>query len=393
MDEVFSQLGGLAMDQETELGFHSHSKEIMNEISMDLEDFKFDFDTISDSLGPWIQPNDIKLDLSDDNDMKSEPTDFEDLNITEAVRYDCMWSSNTTTSALANKPTQQTLCENSLFDEFLKIIDTSQYDLDIDVKSEAEEDFPLDNSPSSPALSCDNSQADQETQARLLTSLDHCYVSSSRIPGPDKHTLSSNFLVTPPESSEDEECQSSFGPVINNVPSSHTNTVKSRSLLKKSRPGGGGEPKFCFRVKLKSSDHNTPSRSVLKQKMKLVNSPVKKSSLGIMNKNMLQTSIRRRKEESLKQKHEEAREIHNHMERQRRNELKVAFDELKACIPNIATSEKVSKQMILDTALDNCRLLKSREISLKMRMDKLKKGNADLRRKLKSLQLSLGESH
>ena len=399
MDQVFSQLGGLAIDQETDLGFDLHSKEIMNEISMDLEDFKFDFDTISDSLGPWIQPNDIKLDLSD-SDMKSEITDFEDLNITEAVRYDCMWSSNTTTSALANKPVQQTLCENTLFDEFLKIIDTSQYDLDIDIKSEAEEESSLDNSPSSPPPNCDKSQAEQESQARMFTSLDHCYVSSTRLPPPppgpaDKHTLSSNFLVTPPESSEDEECQTPFRPVINTLPSSHTNINKSRSLLKRSRPGGGGEPKFCFRVKLKSSDHNnTSSRSVLKQKMKLVSSPVKKSSssTGIMNKNMLQTNIRRRKEESLKLKHEEAREIHNHMERQRRNELKGAFDDLKACIPNIATSEKVSKQMILDTALDNCRLLKSREISLKMRMDKLKKGNADLRKKLKSLQISLGES-
>ena len=134
MDQVFGQLGGLAMEQEADLSFVDDSKEIMNEISMDLEDFKFDFDTISDSLGPWIQPNDIKLDLSDDEDLKSENIDLKDLDITEAVRYDCMWSSNTTPGAVDNKQ-QQTLCENSLFEEFLKIIDTSQYDLDIDIKS------------------------------------------------------------------------------------------------------------------------------------------------------------------------------------------------------------------------------------------------------------------
>ena len=385
MDQVFGQLGGLAMEQEADLSFVDDSKEIMNEISMDLEDFKFDFDTISDSLGPWIQHNDIKLDLSDDEDLKSENIDFKDLDITEAVRYDCMWSSNTTPGAVDNKQ-QQTLCENSLFEEFLKIIDTSQYDLDIDIKSEPEDETAaVDNAPSAPLYS-DKIPADQESQVRMFTSLDHCYVSSTSLPGPDKHTYSSNFLVTPPESSEDEESTSClpFTPVINTIPS---NSNKSQSLLKRSR--SGGEPKFCFRVKLKSDN----SRSVLKQKMKLVSSPVKKSSLGIMNKNMVQTSIRRRKEESLKMKHQEAREVHNHMERQRRNELKVAFDELKACIPNIATSEKVSKQMILDTALDNCRLLKSREISLKMRMDKLKKGNADLKQKLKSLQLSIAGSN
>lgn len=375
LDQVFGQLGCCL---QPDLSYVEHSKDIMSEMSMDLDDFNFDFDTISESLGPWIQPNDLKIDitdLKDDLNFKSESIDFEDLEITEAVRYDCMWSSNPSPSIEKKKP--HSLCENSLFEEFLKIIDNpSQFDLDIDIKPEQEEEE-KEQKPDVSSTS-DITPTDLHSQARMFTSLDHCYVSSTR---PDKHTYSSNFLVTPPESSEDEETQSvlPFPHVIN--PTSPT-CVRSQSLLKRSR--SGGEAKFCFRVKLKSDK----SRSVLKPH--LGSSSVKRSSSGIMNKNMVQTSIRRRKEESLKVKHHEAREIHNHMERQRRNELKVSFDELKACIPNIAKSEKVSKQMILDTALENCKLLKSREISLKIRRDKMKKSNAELLLKLKLLQSQRG---
>jgi len=397
MDQIFGQLSSLQMEPE-DLAFVDDSREVMNEISMDLDDFKFDFDTISDSLGPWIEPNDLKLnDIKEDLDLKSEPIDFEDINVSEAVRYDCMWSSSP--SSIAERKRTQTLCENSLFEEFLKIIDipTTNFDLDMGVKSDPEDNastcdsIKTEDDEDSSVVS-DMSIAEHENQVRMFTSLDHCYVSST---GPsDKHNYSSSFPVTPPESSEDDEESQNCAPytrVINSVP---TTCIQSKSLLKRPRSSGtGGEAKFCFRVKLKSDNKN--SRSVLKQKLRLANSsgsstntsPTKRTSLGIMNRNMVQTNIRRRKEESLKVKHEEAREIHNHMERQRRNDLKLSFNELKAVIPNIAKSEKVSKQMILDTALENCKLLKSRDISMKMRIEKLKKGNAELKLRLQQLQL------
>jgi len=380
MDQVFGQVGGDYLQMDSDLPFIDDTK-IMNEISMDLDDFNFDFDSMSDSLGSWIQPDDLKIDisdLSDDIDLCSESIVPEDLNITEAVRYDCMWSSNPSSPTIQNEKPQP-LCENSLFEEFLKIVDIpSHFDLGIDIKSE-----PLDQTKeikTEPKKECDD-LSNKENDVRMFTSLDHCYVSST-IPASHKHTYSSNFPVTPPESSEDEDSTASspFPHIINPAPSTCN---RSQSLLKSSRPkSGGGEPKFCFRVKLKSDK----SRSLLKQRTNLVNnSPVKKS-LGIMNRNMVQTSIRRRKEENLHVKHHEAREIHNHMERQRRNELKVSYDNLKACIPDIANSEKVSKQMILDTALEKCKLVKSKEISLKMRKDKLKRNNAELRQRLKNLK-------
>jgi len=380
MDQVFGQLSCLQMEHEPDLAYIDDPKELMNEMSMDLDDFKFDLDTISDSLGSWIQPDELKLDTSDiedDIDIKSESIDFADLNITEAVRYDCMWSSHPSIFADNKKP-QQPISENSLFEEFLKIIDIpSQFDLDLDIKSEAEDQGEIKTQVTN---DCDKSRIEQENDVRLYTSLDHCYVSTTGPPS-DKHSYSDNFPVTPPESSEDEESQqtSPFPHVIN--PAS-TSCIRSHSLLKRSRKKSGGEAKFCFKLKLKSDN----SRSLLKHKLRLVNNATKRQNLGIMNKNMVQTSVRRRKEESLKLKHHEAREIHNHMERQRRNELKVAFDDLKACIPHIANSEKVSKQMILDTALESCKQLKSREISMKMKKDRLKRAHAELKQRLSNLQ-------
>ena len=53
-------------------------------------------------------------------------------------------------------------------------------------------------------------------------------------------------------------------------------------------------------------------------------------------------------------KFQEERELHNSMERQRRIEMKEAYDCLKGAIPNIASKDKVSKLNILNTAKDYC---------------------------------------
>ena len=400
----------LQLQMEPDLPFMDDNK-IMNEISMDLDDFNFDFDCMSDNnLGPWIQPDHLKIDttanLSNDlsDDVHSDSIIPDDLDITEAVRYDCMWSSNPCSPSLQYDQTTPppalvpALCQNSLFEEFLRMVDApSHIDLGIDIKSEHTDDDDDDKDPlRQTEAEPEDEEAllllDREKQARLFTSLDHCYVSSSSSPAAAsaKPTFSStSFPVTPPESSEDEDAgpSSPFPHVINPAPSTCVRSSSSASLLKTSRcKVSGGQPKFCFRVKLKSDK----SRSLLKQKSSSSGLsgqavPVKKS-LGIMNRNTVQTSIRRRKEDNLQLKHHEAREIHNHMERQRRNELKIAYDTLKACIPDIADSEKVSKQMILDTALEKCKLFKSREISLRMRKEKLKRSNAELRQRLKNLQ-------
>lgn len=82
----------------------------------------------------------------------------------------------------------------------------------------------------------------------------------------------------------------------------------------------------------------------------------------------------------------EAREVHNQMERQRRNELKSAFDELKLHLPDIASSDKASKQQILDKAVDTCLTVRNRESSLKGKVTNMMKTNSQLKEKLRHLQ-------
>jgi hypothetical protein len=140
-----------------------HTKDLLPEMSMDLGDFEFDLDTIHESLGSWIQP-----DL-----LSSVPSlvDLEDLDITKAVRYDCMWSASVQTqntsanSSRCSSSSSSTsggggggnntnllshsFCENALLDEFLLMLDsgssvnnsaTTASDLDIDVKTEVKEE-------------------------------------------------------------------------------------------------------------------------------------------------------------------------------------------------------------------------------------------------------------
>jgi len=64
--------------------------------------------------------------------------------------------------------------------------------------------------------------------------------------------------------------------------------------------------------------------------------------------------IRSKPDDKKYRKFEEERELHNSMERQRRIELKDAYDHLKSIIPNISNVDKVSKLMILNTSTDYC---------------------------------------
>ena len=405
LDQIFSHMEG---PDDSSLSYLHNSTEALNEMSMDLDDIKFDFDTISDNLGDWIESPDCKVNNVDYSDiLKSEPLNFNDVSITEAVKYDCMWSSNPNPSTLS----QTTLSENNLLDDFLKMLDsssTSNFELDLDIKEEPVK--PVSSCKPADPLTCDRLQ-EKDSDVIMYTSLDHCYV--SRGPSSPAGTQNTSYPMTPPESSEDEDssCTSRSGASSS---SGYYSVSSSQSLLKKIRNrssggSGGGEAKFCVKVKL-STD---PSRSLLKQqKFHIITSksqhsrpsstsptlsssfshdnnetsPSQVNNTRILHRAQIQNNMRRRKEESLRIKHVDAREIHNHMERQRRNELKVAFDELKACMPDIANSDKVSKQMILDTALHSCKLLKSKEVSLKLKRDRLKKSNAELLRKISAFQ-------
>jgi len=83
-------------------------------------------------------------------------------------------------------------------------------------------------------------------------------------------------------------------------------------------------------------------------------------------------------------KFEEERELHNQMERQRRIEMKEAYDILKEVIPEIANVEKVSKLNILNTARKTVRLMQNKL----ERLQSCKQNELDRRR---SLQLRLSQ--
>ena len=70
--------------------------------------------------------------------------------------------------------------------------------------------------------------------------------------------------------------------------------------------------------------------------------------------------IRSKADDKKYRKFEEERELHNSMERQRRIELKDAYDHLKSIIPNISNVDKVSKLMILNTASDYCKSMEAK---------------------------------
>lgn len=265
--------------------------------------------------------------------------------------------------------------------------------------------------------------------AHIITSLDHCYnISSTHLDNERFLPRSSSGPLTPPVSSDDEDNSSSpstnfaFSNInYKNQSSRNEKTLKqggsrriittssknhSQSLLK-NRPTVNGqrqrtlsEAKFSINLKVNRQivKQTDKSRSLLKQKVKIVRTPfthhtkTPSSTESQLKKKLFeqhrtsQSAMRKRKERSLKMQEGEAREVHNQMERQRRNELKVAFDDLKVHLPEIATSDKASKQQILDKAVETCLTIRSTESSLKTRVTTLNKTNSQLKEKLRKLQ-------
>jgi len=416
---------------------------------INLEELEFDFEDMKD-FGPWIE-TDVNNTVEPEPckpEALSERLNFKDLEIKEAVRYDCMWSSynefnqdtksvksknypnnssNTANAANTDNNTSLTL-SNSFYDSLLNSFETpscTESDSTSDRSSDMETDEDSENSISEKQTmytnikdieNRNNSESSYHSSVRLFASLDHCYNISSTQLDNEKFLNNSNGPLTPPMSSDDEDSSSNqtnfkfdssktnssqTKAATNNKVSfirtkaSNVNKSSSQSLLKKSYTKASSEAKFSFKLNLKAND-NKNSRSLLKQriqKVKIIKAPFKgteKSGLkqkleGSRSKNC-QSAIRKRKERSLKMQEGEAREIHNQMERQRRNELKLSFDKLKTVLPELATSDKASKQQILDKAVETVKMIKSTEASLSNRRNNLNKSNTALQEKLRLLK-------
>merc|ERR1712088_520709 len=243
--------------------------------------------------------------------------------------------------------------------------------------------------------------------AHIITSLDHCYnISSTHLDNERFLPRSSSGPLTPPVSSDDEDNSSSpstnfaFSNINYNKNQSSRNekTLKqggsrriittssknhSKSLLK-NRPSVNGhrqrtlsEAKFSINLKVNRQivKQTDKSRSLLKQKVKIVRTPFTQH-----------TKTPNSTESQLKKKLFEQHRTSESAMRQRRNELKVAFDDLKVHLPELATSDKASKQQILDKAVETCLTIRSTESSLKTRVTTLNKTNSQLKERLRKLQ-------
>ena len=440
MDEIFGQLPPLDLPLPDGPDF-SLDIDLNPKDMMELEEFDFDFEEIND-LGSWIATSDDSMSeevmgVDRVNSENERLQNFEDLDIKEAVRYDCMWTSYNEFNAQKShrnsnnsSPTASLNLSSSFYDSLLGSIDTPENSDCSSIKSEMETDSDEDSEKRKAKQTCKEEEKKEESlhttmsPAHIITSLDHCYnISSTHLDNERFLPRSSSGPLTPPVSSDDEDCnnssstnfafsninyksqarnekglkQSATRRVITTSNKAHTQSLLKRSM-NSSRQRTLSEAKFSINLKVnrqivKQADK---SRSLLKQKVKIVRTPfanTKTSSTESQLKKKLfeqhrtsQSAMRKRKERSLKMQEGEAREVHNQMERQRRNELKVAFDELKVHLPEIATSDKASKQQILDKAVETCLNIRSTESSLKTRVTTLNKTNSQLKERLRKLQ-------
>lgn len=413
MDDMFGHLAlpdlPLGDDPVFSLDVDINPKDMMEDLPIDLEELEFDFEEMND-FGPWIETdvhNQLGLDI-EDSKIESECFNFKDLEIKEAVRYDCMWSSYNEFSSQKVKSNDSLTLSNSFYDSLLQSIDTpscSETDSS-SIKSEMDTDEEIDVTSEKKIYTNNdkdtfsNQTNSFQSSAQLFASLDHCYNISSTHLDNEKYMVKNNGPLTPPVSSDEEESQTTFSYNLNTHSRKNTSIIKTKqsmnkvqSLLKKSHQKPSNEAKFSFKVNLKTDK----SRSLLKQKIqkvKIIRTPFKTDADSQIKQRLFehqklktcQSAIRKRKERSLKMQEGEAREVHNQMERQRRNELKVSFDTLKTVLPEIAESDKASKQQILDKAVETCKVIKSTELSLQNRRNSLTKSNALLKEKLRLLK-------
>ena len=442
MDEIFGQLPALDLPLPDGPDF-SLDIDLNPKDMMELEEFDFDFEEIND-LGSWIATSDNDslseevmggVDSDSVNSENERLQHFEDLDIKEAVRYDCMWTSynefnaqKSHRSSNNSSPTASLNLSSSFYDSLLGSIDTPENSDCSSIKSEMETDTDSEESERKRKAKTETEKEEKKevsqstmSPAHIITSLDHCYnISSTHLDNERFLPRSSSGPLTPPVSSDDEDCNNSsstnfaFSSSINYNKSQQgrnekglkqkrmittSNKAHTQSLLKRpsmNRQRTLSEAKFSINLKVNRQivKQTDKSRSLLKQKVKIVRTPFTKTSSteSQLKKKLFeqhrtsQSAMRKRKERSLKMQEGEAREVHNQMERQRRNELKVAFDELKVHLPEIATSDKASKQQILDKAVETCLTIRSTESSLKTRVTTLNKTNSQLKERLRKLQ-------
>jgi len=172
---------------------------------------------------------------------------------------------------------------------------------------------------------------------------------------------------------------------LSSSPSTTATVASFSSSLKTHSCSAHSKPKFTFRVNFKAKSKQRRARDELRTLTTLNRSNLSKSALSST------TSTSGYSDGHLAgggggDRPKDARDLHNHMERQRRTELKNAFDLVKKSVPTISSSERVSKQMILDKAIEYCRTMRVKEAAVNKRRRAMHQQNSLLMKKLQSLQ-------
>ena len=82
----------------------------------------------------------------------------------------------------------------------------------------------------------------------------------------------------------------------------------------------------------------------------------------------------------------EAKEIHKQQEKELRDKLNTAYDNLRAQLPATTTAKRVSKQLVLKLATETSQAIRAEETTLKTQMSTLTKTHLLLQEKLAKLQ-------
>lgn len=85
----------------------------------------------------------------------------------------------------------------------------------------------------------------------------------------------------------------------------------------------------------------------------------------------------------------EKRSLHNNMERQRRIDLRNAFDNLRVLVPEVEENEKAAKVVILREAASYCHKLTVKQVSLNKKADELRRTQEQLRARVSQLRRML----
>merc|ERR1711892_1092100 len=369
-------------------------------------------DTAENPFGDFSLEESLNLvELNNDKHLNNGNCDkssfLGDFDIAETIKQDFMWSSahdrHSINVNIKHKSRSQLNSKLSLtpptsyIDPYLMMFDTSLPSLDEDSSS---------NDSSLDEVNVDSgfNQTLYEGCLESSSSGDHCYTSHGK----------SSSMLTPPESSEDEDSShviykskaaqdilKSRKSVLKEIENDRFNTV-FKSILQKSSIKSVSttnidKAKFKFSICMNSTKKTSLVRSKSIQDKKSARATVSSSqgikentktstfSYALQNKHHNRVADLHRVNQE-KTNHKEARDVHNHMERQRRTDLKSAFDQLKDVVPNVANSEKASKQMVLDQAIDHCKSLKRKEINAREQKKNVVQRNELLKKKLALLE-------